>query len=761
MDHPPLADGRGSAFRCDSQGYVRHWAVAGPQRTKYVGPAGSDGEMRKCAQDRALATPSWDAGIGQPGPFGDPWRFYSPGWNVFVEDSGFYHKLEVLDLAAATEIHSQEAQSVSARLWAIGLVDLWVNGRHVARLDVPKYMYPSCQSVTLPFDAGVNTVWARVQALGVRDTRMLFGLQVLDRAEALSITVPGPPAATAELVAAEQWLSSVKVVGTETLEATAPPTAPVSVCTHSGARPWPHTERVFPFGGEASFEIDVRVDVAGQSLERRLEVPKALPRPEPTGSPNTTEHHLAYARQCLSRPSHASHSVDAVLARHVAGCPDPDADAHALDSVLTFVQERNDCADFALAGLLRLHCLSALSAALAEAVRRTALGFRYWPDEAGSDAMCFGSENHRLLFHGCQLIAGQLFPTQTFAASGRSGSAQAEIAAARCREWLTEVDGRKGFREFLSSTYMPITLAALMNLVDFAHDADIAARARGWVDKILADLATHSFDGVTVAPQGRVYRGVLYPATSSAQGLLYYAAPRAEPAYTGWSLFMASSPSYEPPPQIPELMRRSAHLRYEEAGAAICLGKTEGYMLNSVQIPAGEGTFDHTGRLLPGRPGYQQHLWHATLGRDCHIFVNHPGTSFDLTMSRPGYWYGNGVLPRLEQREGMVLEVFDIPAEHPVHFTHAHWPSDVLDREALREHWAFGAHRQGQVGLWCSQPLQRRDQVLTGRELLAWGRHVAWLCVCRNADESFEHFMDQCVKIDPVLANGRLQLNGL
>ncbi|MFW6163030.1 MAG: hypothetical protein ACODAJ_09690, partial [Planctomycetota bacterium] len=133
-------------------------------------------------------------------------------------------------------------------------------------------------------------------------------------------------------------------------------------------------------------------------------------------------------------------------------------------------------------------------------------------------------------------------------------------------------------------------------------------------------------------------------------------------------------------------------------------------------------------RLRPGVAGYQQHLWHAALGRGCHVFVNHPGASTDLSKSRPGYWYGNGSVPRLHQQEAQLTEIFDIPDDHPMPFTHAHWPADAFDEQEVSGHWAFGRRGEGGIALWCSQPLEPHDEVLTGRELRAWGRRVAWLC---------------------------------
>ena len=145
-----------------------------------------------------------------------------------------------------------------------------------------------------------------------------------------------------------------------------------------------------------------------------------------------------------------------------------------------------------------------------------------------------------------------------------------------------------------------------------------------------------------------------------------------------------------------------------------------------------------------------------------------PGATFDMSSSRPGYWYGNGCLPRLSQRGGVLTEVFAIPDEHPVGFTHAHWPADAFDRQELREHWAFGAKGTGRVALWSSGPLAPHSEVLTGRELRAWGARVAWLCICAGEAEDgggaggFDGFVKRCLGMAPRFDPERmtLQLRG-
>ncbi len=743
-----------NGFSCTAEGYLRHWLVAGPHRTPYTGPSGSDDDMRRAAVDPTIADPPRDAALGQPGPAGEPWRFYAPGQNTFVECSGFSSLLEVLDLWAVTDVHASSDVSPAARLWACGTADLWVNGSHVLRHDVPRYMYPEAAAFALPLRRGANRLAVRLHVLGVRDTRMLFGLQVLDGAAALAIRLPGNAAATEQVVEAERWVQSVCAAGRNALASEHPAPRDARVTKGEAVIPWPAGTQGVSFDPSGAFALKVSIEAAGHTLERSLEVPANRPPGQPSLLPldeHRREHLLHFARDG------ARHILN-VLARRILGEGQDESAIFA--ATLQGIDERRDCSDFTLAALLRMAHLGLASPDELAAIRRSALAFRYWDDEPGTDAMCFGSENHSLLFHGCQLLAGRLWPDERFSNSGRTGAEQAALGLRRCAAWLAEVEP-VGFREYLSSTYMPLTVAALMNVADFSGDPALAQRAAGVVDGVFRDLAAHAFDGVVIAPQGRVYRNVLYPETGGTQALLSYAVPEATIAHTNWLGFVASSPTYQPPTDLAPLMARPACRRYRQDGVEVVLHRTSDYLLTSLAIPAsfdsGEGAAEAPANwrsaLWPGKPGYQQHLWQATLARDCHVFVNHPGATFDQSQSRPGYWYGNGSLPSLSQTEGVLAEIFDIPEGHPVGFTHAHWPSDAFDRQEVSGHWAFGVRRTGAVALWCSAPLEPHHDVLTGRELRAPGRRVAWLCLCGPAASAgaFDAFVGSCLELSPAL----------
>jgi len=769
-------------FPCHPLGYIRHWLVTGPHDTPYQGPKGEEYVLRRESVDHTRATPPASASLGEPGPFGDPWRFYYRGENFFVEHTAFYHGLTLVDSYAFTEIESSTSSPCEARLWVAGAADLWVNDGHIIRHDITRYMYPDFKMVELPLQAGINRICVRLQCFCVRDTRILFGLQILDR-RGLMICVPGAE----HFPAANVWLDSVRTSGRDTVTSSLPSPAGASIAI-SGLPPiaWPAGSTSLSLGAANPFRLSAQIVVGGQTLRRTLEIPANRTANAAEIPADLRKARLSFiGRVPAGEPAKLALRKDflPLLARRLSGTKS-DLDSAMLDAVLAFIDNRGDCADFALATLLRLESLGLATAAESAKIRHTALAFRYWSDEPGSDAMCFWSENHSLLFHGCQMIAGRLYPEEVFTTSGRTGADQAALGVKRCREWLDRIEPR-GLEEFNSGTYLPITVGALLNVVDFSGDAAMSRRTSLLLDRIYENLALHSFEGVVVSPQGRVYRNVLYPAESGAQALLSDATAKAPPEFltfssqssldgwTGeWITFPASSPNYRPPTGLENAMDQPVSKCYRQGDAEIVLHKTAEYLLTSLAIPSRS-----TPHFEPGMGGYQQHICQATLGSECHVFINHPGCSFDEGKSRPGYWFGNGVYPRLSQHGGTLQAIFDIPDGserfhgrtqeewqsppfraarrpydlHPVPFTHVHWPSDAFDRQEIRDHWLFGQKNSGFIAVWCSEKLQPHDEVLTAREYRALAGKSAWIIICGSTrgHGSMESFIDSCLARQP------------
>lgn len=252
-------------------------------------------------------------------------------------------------------------------------------------------------------------------------------------------------------------------------------------------------------------------------------------------------------------------------------------------------------------------------------------------------------------------------------------------------------------------------------------------------------------------------------------------------------VFPATSTRYRPPADLAQEIGAPVSRTYRHGDAQILLEKTPAYVLTSLAVPAVPREGEHPAvDLRPGGAGYQQHLWQASLGRDCHVFANHPGGFFDGTKSRPGYWFGSGLLPRVRQ-EGNWLQAIHVIADgtktkpeitpdvwewaasstarpydlYPIDFTHLHWPSDAFEQELRVGNWIFGRKGRGLVAVWCSEPLVPHDDILTGRELRANGYSSAWLVICGDSSEegSLQDFAFKCQKREPRFDRGDFSLH--
>jgi len=214
----------------------------------------------------------------------------------------------------------------------------------------------------------------------------------------------------------------------------------------------------------------------------------------------------AFLAHCLANPAaENTKSVWHELARLAAGGALHEG---AITATLDFIDARHDCADFALHGVLRLLYQFAghpgLTPALLDRCRRTVFDFKYWPNEPGVDSLCTWTENHHILYASAAYLAGQLAPDAVFTNSGHTGAEKMALNRPRILHWL-DLRFRTGFSEWLSNVYYDEDLAALLSLVDFCRDAEIAARAAMVLDLLLLDLALNSFRGVFGSTHGRSY----------------------------------------------------------------------------------------------------------------------------------------------------------------------------------------------------------------------------------------------------------------
>ncbi|HZA75649.1 MAG TPA: hypothetical protein VE623_04580 [Acidimicrobiales bacterium] len=144
---------------------------------------------------------------------------------------------------------------------------------------------------------------------------------------------------------------------------------------------------------------------------------------------------------------------------------------------------------------------------LRAAIERRFNGFRYWytdPLPAGIvDNKWFWSENHRIIFHALEYLAGRALPRETFAITSETGRTHAERGRRRIEAWLDE-KARWGFSEWHSDVYYGEDVEALLLLTEVG-EPDLAERAAAMLDVFLYDLAIHQVQGNVGVTHGRSY----------------------------------------------------------------------------------------------------------------------------------------------------------------------------------------------------------------------------------------------------------------
>lgn len=790
-------------------GYICNWLISGPA-TAGVEVDFSDPnqlkfekDVRAVIADDNLQIPPVDILMGKEGLPGMPWRYDMAGNNWFIDTSAFYYQLAKVELYAYTELDCERDVSVNARLRTFAAVDLWLNRRHIAKNAVP--VYKPIKNLNLVFDLkqGKNTVFIRMQNLGVRDTRNIVGLQLLGDLSGITVSLPDPQGAVAAVITADRWIQGV-IYQTGKLVAEGAPPCDITVKVKEKVAG--HEEATTGLENSTMVWVDnchlaipsaaqgvtLSAEVSGQCLNREIElIHNIKPEYDHPQFISIEEHRKSLIKKLADiKANDANGKIkDAsyyVLARYICGGNTAEDDVLLMGD-LDLIHQRIDCADFLLSAILRIFLTFRVENSAVQArMKEVCLDFRYWMDENGSDGMCFWSENHALLFYGNQMLAGQLYPDEIFRRSGRSGREQAMIGSARCREWLESIENT-GFEEFLSGGYMCVTADALLNLIDFGPQ-DISERATQVLNRLLIQLSKHVYRGVVYGPQGRVYRDVIYPFKQGVQAMMYFINPDAPKGLSMWLADFGCT-KYQIPGELVHWMNSPLEEVYPCGNAEINLKKTNDYLLASVNSPKNGkkgwsneiddtsnpyngGSFSYaytkvlnerfhgTTLFEPGVYGYQQHMGYAVLDNSVSVFVNHPGGTHDQSSMRPGYWYGNGLMPALKQTGNVLGLIYHLRDEHPVNFTHLYWPSRSFDSIVEWERWLFGKKGDSYIAVWCNVPYTPQNDMLFDCEYRAYAEKIAYVFYCSCAEESgsFQSFMELARGKSPRFSEASLKL---
>jgi len=447
--------------------------------------------------------------------------------------------------------------------------------------------------------------------------------------------------------------------------------------------------------------------------------------------------------------SHDRNDIWTQVARYALGQFDR-LDEKVIRWTCEFIAARNDCADFAIQAILRLMFWEReqrrLSSEINALMKDTVLGFKYWVDEPGDTVMYMGSENHRLLFHVAEWLAGLLFPIDEFTNSRQNGVFHYHKAFTYITEWLRQ-RGRFGFDEWHSNSYFPICIAPLLNVYDFAtHEGQYKLRQMvgAVLDEMFFNLAADSYQGIWGTTHGRSYGiYIKYPDFEGTSALcwLLFGNGSLTKGTSGMAPVCLGTSTYKPPKiifdmatdntSVLEAKERHGILRTSARHADFVVYRTPDYMLSSLQ--------DHR----KGEFESSTHVAQVTLGHKAVIFWSCPHTCGEGSGLRPDYWSGNSVMPRVIQHKNVMALTFR-RNDYFTWMSHCWFPQELFDEVRFVGNWVFVRVKGGYVGIYAQNGMQVGDYgQYAGRELQCAAQENTWLVECgREADwQSFDAFV--------------------
>ncbi|WP_028974449.1 hypothetical protein [Spirochaeta cellobiosiphila] len=411
---------------------------------------------------------------------------------------------------------------------------------------------------------------------------------------------------------------------------------------------------------------------------------------------------------------------------------------------ITFINNRSDCSDFYMPYLH--HIMKSLSdhpfvtKEIKEEIKACILGFRYWYDEPGDDAMWFYSENHALMFHISQLICGELYPNEIFTNSGMTGIEMQKKALALLDEWF-EVFFSIGFTEWNSPPYLPIDSLGFASLYAQTDNERMRENAKKGLDYLSWILAVYSLEGAFSTTSGRTYHKELFGNQSNCPSFINWIDwGIGNPSHAGKGVTALCYSDYIPPKEYEEFVRvpkGKALLAQSTHGykghADVYTWKTANYILSSAND------------FRVGERGFQEDPIHMLFSANEHIWVSHPGEHSIFGHARPSYWAGNGTLPRVNQYQSFASAIYNIDPEHSVSYTHIYIPIKELASYQQKDNWIFVEAKNGGYGaIYASQipelqtygPYKDREFIVQGRKTIYLFRGGSQAC-----HGSFEEFI--------------------
>lgn len=716
-------------------------------------------------------------------------EIYFGGEDNRVDFSTFRFRPTLIKRWLTCSLFSEQAQEVEFALETCGGVHIWQDGQKVVQLDHYQRNSPTNQSFTLKLPKGSCELIVFLEELHERDASCYFVLTLKKGDQlktGLSLEVDEDEVKEIEKTLDGLRTNQVFYCNENLLiEADYKPTKATKVQLDTGSYPSETVTMNVLLDGmkmqeEVSFVVDQTFSSATlfntQGLNAGCISLRFLVKTGPltfSRSLGTTILPPAIDVTSLDLASRKALALETMLshgkeepARALAALAlkqQPELASRLIERALLPIKERHDCADFWILPLLwmyKSYAYSQLEPALWDQIKHEVLNFRYWLDEPGNDVMWFWSENHVLCFHVAQYLAGSLFEDEIFPNSGKTGKQHKAQAHARLIRWFDSMDDH-GLAEWNSAAYYPIDFLGLFTLMTNAEDDILVSRAKQLIDQIFVMVALHTTGSVCAGSQGRIYEKELLagPATELGSIAAIAFGGKWYPGYDRVTALLAVS-DYQPPQLCERLLSvpagESIYSRYTQGldhNAKITLWKSASLQLSTVSD------------YKTGQKGHQQHFLDVQTNAHplARFWINHPGDLKVWGGSRPSYWAGNGVHPKVAQYKNIGFMIFDQRAfADVINFTHAFVPAPICDEFIEESHWLFARSGSGFVGIYSSQALQPlKHGLYAGYEWRAYSDHCAWLVISGEVEDhqDLASFREHCLAHAPEFREEDNQIN--
>ncbi|MEA3345144.1 MAG: hypothetical protein U9Q78_02685, partial [Chloroflexota bacterium] len=648
------------------EGYIDNWLVAGPQEIPVSDLERFSGEEFELQIARHYYEE--DSGVTQsprewepPLTIGDEdfrWRYTRCREDHFVDLSGSpgptgrqartgYPIPHYLRAWAYAEVRCPEAQEATFTLTTHGPADLWLNGQHLHRQEHFPWPVSQDRHLQAPHSVsfqgalreGHNGILVRFEEVALRECPYAMALQIAglpseDGMVMLPTSIEGiARRQTLERVIEAAYLDRYLYTRDDEVIVQWPDdlgtTADVAI-------------RFQDLRGRISREAYITGKASeSHRLLRCLEAQdgayqvRVMPHPREyyegnqrvtkeinlqiLKSPYSQTHYGTYEQRCQEALEHAAQRWREDLFSEIAKMELGRWKYVEAEVIMEAIEarrgnQRRDGSDLQMLGLLSIMHRYLDDPSFPEELKDPLEECILNMDEPGSDCT---TESQQILFHTCEILAGQLYPDRVFPVltghqartgtnAGQSGQWHRERGERMALSWLRK-RGTEGFQEWDSNCYFEQDLAALAHLADLAENPKVWELAAMMIDKILFTIALNSYQGAFGSTHGRTYapfiKSARLEATSPVSRLMFGLG--AFNTHLMGAVSLACAKRYVLPAVVeriawdqPEEMWNREH-QGGESGVDKVTYRTPDYMLSSAQD------------YHPGERGYQQHIWQA------------------------------------------------------------------------------------------------------------------------------------------------------